>query len=136
MRYLFRSFAFLDSIAIVLMGTQLWNIVLNYSRVTTNLSDKVQAIAMFPMFLLVLIGAIGLFLVKKFGLILYYIQFPFRLYLWVFTLGFLTILPEAFELYDEKWFDILLKVCFVAEVIRLYLTIKAHRKLVSPSVSW
>lgn len=136
MRYLFRSFAFLDSIAIVLMGTQLWNIVLNYSQVTTNLSDKVQAIAMFPMFLLVLIGAIGLFLVKKFGLILYYIQFPFRLYLWVFTLGFLTILPEAFELYDEKWFDILLKVCFVAEVIRLYLTIKAHRKLANPSVSW
>ena len=84
---------------------------------------------MFPMFILVLIGAIGLFLLKKFGFILYYIQFPFRLYLWVFTLGFITLMPAALSVYDDKWFDPLLKICFMAEFIRLYLTIKGQLNL-------
>ncbi len=130
MRYLFRSLAILDLITLILMSTQLYNIALNYQEITLKLSDKVAAIAMFPMFLLVLAGAVGLFLIKKFGFILYYVQFPFRLYLWVFTFGFITLLPEAFAVYDDKWFGILLKVCFTAEVIRLYLTIRGHLKLV------
>lgn len=130
MRYLFRSLAILDLITLLLMSTQLYNIALNYQEIAIKLSDKVAAIAMFPMFILILVGAVGLFLIKKFGFILYYIQFPFRLYLWVFTFGFITLLPEAFAIYDDKWFGILLKVCFTAEVIRLYLTIRGHLKLV------
>ena len=70
-----------------------------------------------------------LILCKKFGFILYYIQFPFRLYLWVFTLGFITWLPELLEIYDDIWPNILLKVCFVGEFIRLYLTIRTQLKL-------
>lgn len=128
MRLLFRSFAFLDLIAIVLIGMQLFYISTHFDEKVV-LSEKVEAILMFPMFLLVLIGAIGLIYPKKYGFILYYIQFPFRLYLYVFTIGFITLLPEAFEYYDEKWPEILIKFCFVAEVIRLYLTINYHLKL-------
>ncbi|RZL57731.1 MAG: hypothetical protein EOO93_17630 [Pedobacter sp.] len=125
MRILLRSFAFLDLLSLVFMTMQLWSIFQNFSQFTL-LSDKIQGVLMFPMYALVLFGAYGLFFQKKFGFIAYYIQFPFRLYLWVFTLGFITLLPEAMSNYDEKWFPILLKVCFAAEFVRLYLTIRAN----------
>ncbi|MES2417445.1 MAG: hypothetical protein V4541_04610 [Bacteroidota bacterium] len=124
-----RIFAFLDFISLVFMGMQLWQIANHYSELSNKLSVKIGALLMFPMFLLVLIGAIGLFFGKKVGYILYYIQFPFRLYLWVFSVGFITLLPEALSVYDDKWFDILLKVCIVAEFIRLYLTIRSQLRL-------
>jgi hypothetical protein len=128
MRLLLRSFAFLDVISLIFIGMQLWYISHHFSEMLKQ-SEKLAATLMFPMFLLVLIGALGLFLMKKFGFILYYIQFPFRLYLWVFSLGFITWSPELLEIYDGPLPDILLKVCFIGEFIRLYLTIKAHLRL-------
>lgn len=125
MRNLLRSFAFLDLISLVFMAMQLWQISHHFNEIAKR-SERIEAILMFPMFALVLIGVIGLLMRKKFGLILYYIQFPFRLYLWVFSIGFITLMPEALSIFDDKWFSILLKVCIVAEVIRLYLTIRAQ----------
>lgn len=130
MRLLLRSLAFLDLISLVFMGMQLGQIYLHYHEILKQ-SEKLESILMFPMFVLLLVGAIGLWLSKKFGFILYYIQFPFRLYLWVFTLGFITLLPEAMGSFEDYWFGILFKICMVAEFIRLYLTIKAHLKLKS-----
>jgi len=128
MRFLLRSFALLDLVSLVFLGMQLWEIAPRFNEITKQ-SDKVEASLMFPMFLLIVIGAAGLLLTKKFGFILYYIQFPFRLYLWIFSVGFITLLPEAFESYDDRWFEGLLKVCFTIEFIRLYLTIRMHFKL-------
>lgn len=127
MRLLLRSFAALDLISLVFLAMQLWQIAHHFDEITKQ-SDKLEATLMFPMFLLLIVGGIGLWLSKKFGFILYYIQFPFRLYLWVFSIGFITLLPEAFESYDDRWFPALLKICFTAEFIRLYLTIKTHMK--------
>ena len=127
MRLLLRSFALLDLVSLVFLGMQLWQISHHFNEILLQ-SEKFKAILMFPMFLLVLAGAIGLWLCKKFGYVLYYIQFPFRLYLWIFTLGFITLLPEALESFEDYWFDILLKVCMVGEFIRLYLTVRAHLK--------
>jgi hypothetical protein len=129
MRLLFRSLAFLDLISLVFMGMQLWGIAIHYNKMPNQLSVKIESLLMFPMFLLVLVGAYGLFFTKKFGFILYYIQFPFRLYLWVFTVGFITFLPEALDNFEDKWPNILLKVCIMTEFIRLYLTIKGQLKL-------
>jgi len=129
MRLLFRSLALLDLISLVFMGMQLWNIAFHDHELPNQLSVKVESILMFPMFILVLFGAVGLFLEKKFAAIIYYVQFVFRLYLWVFTVGFITLIPEGLSMYDDRWFPALLKVCYVAEFIRLYLTIKAHSKL-------
>lgn len=128
MRLLLRSLAILDAISLVFLGMQLWHIAQRYQEITQQ-SEKLSATLMFPIFLLILVGAVGLWQVKKFGFILYYIQFPFRLYLWVFTLGFITLLPEALESFEDYWFDILLKVCMVGEFIRLYLTVSAHLKM-------
>lgn len=120
---LLRVFAFLDLLSLVFMCMQLWAIFKSYATMTL-LSDKVQGVLMFPMFLLLIVGVVGFFKEKKYGFISYYIQFPFRLYLWVFTLGFITLLPEAFEDFSDTWPAILLKICVAAEFIRLYLTIK------------
>lgn len=125
MRKLLRAFAFLDILSLIFMSMQLWAIAKNFSKFVL-LSDKIQGILMFPMYALVLVGAYGLFFQKKYGFVSYYIQFPFRLYLWVLTLGFITLLPEALGNFDDRWFPILLKVCFVGEFLRLYLTIRAH----------
>jgi hypothetical protein len=119
MRIFFRSLAILDLLATIIIGMQLYYILGHFDEKVLR-SEKVEAILMFPMFFLVLGGAIGLFFLKRIGFILYYIQFPFRLYLLVFTLGFITLLPEALENYDDKWPMVLKKICFVAEVIRLY----------------
>ena len=129
MRLTLRSFALLDILSLLFMSVQIWQIITHFDESSYKLSEQIRVILMFPMFILVIMAAIGLFFVKKFGFILYYIQFPFRLYLWVFTLGFITLLPEAFGFFEGIWFDILLKVCFVAEFIRLYLTIRIHRAL-------
>lgn len=128
MRFLLRSFAFLDLVSLVFMGMQLWQISHHFNEIQKQ-SEKLEAVLMFPMFILVLVGAIGLLLQKKFGFIAYYVQFPFRLYLWVFTLGFITLLPEAFSHFEDYWFGILFKFCMMAEFIRLYLTIKSHLKV-------
>jgi len=128
MRLTLRSFAVLDVLSLLFLGAQVWEMAMHYHELPNQLSERIQALLMFPMFILVVTGAIGLFLIKKFGFILYYIQFPFRLYLYVFSLGFITLLPEALSIYEDKWFDALLKVCFMAEFIRLYLTIKIQRK--------
>lgn len=125
MRLFFRILVFLDFIALCLMATQLWSISQHLNQLV-RLSEQVNAVGMMLMFILILVGSMGLFQKKKYGFILYYIQFPFRLYLWIFTIGFITVLPEAFAIYDEKWFDVLLKICFVGEFIRLYLTVKGH----------
>ena len=127
MRLLLRSFALLDVLSLVFLGMQLWHITQRYAEIVQQ-SEKLSATLMFPMFALILVGAVGLWLAKKFGFILYYIQFPFRLYLWIFTFGFITLLPEALESFEDYWFDILLKVCMVGEFIRLYLTVRAHLK--------
>jgi hypothetical protein len=127
MKITLRSFVLLDVLSLVFLGMQLWVKIENYDYLlTAKLSEKIQAGLVFPMFVLIAAGAIGLFLMRRFGFILYYIQFPFRLYLWIFSVGFITFLPEALGLYEDKYFDILLKVCFVSEFIRLYLTIRMH----------
>lgn len=128
MRILFRSLAILDLLGLIIIGMQLYYIAGHFDE-KVLLSEKVEAVLLFPMFFLVLAGIIGLWMGKKFGFILYYIQFPFRLYLYVFTIGFITAIPELLDNFDDKWPEILKKLCFVAEVIRLYLTINAHRKL-------
>ena len=128
MRILLRSFAFLDFIALFLMGMQLWVIWHRFNEIA-KLSEKISSVLMFPMFLLLAAGAVGLWFFFFFGFILYYIQFPFRLYLWVFTIGFIALLPEAFGRFEDYWFNLTLKICIVAEFIRLYLTIKMQLNL-------
>ncbi len=128
MRTILRCFALLDFISIVFLGMQLWY-TFNHFNEIINAVEKISALVMFPMFILLILSAIGFWYAKKTAFIIYYIQFPLRLYLWVFTIGFITLLPEAFENYEDFWFEYLLPFCYVIEFIRLFLTINLQIKI-------
>lgn len=128
MRNTSRLFALLDVISIILLATQFWSMVTHLNQIPDQLLSQIKVALLIPLFLSLFVSAAGLFLYKRFGFITYYVQFPFRLIVWVFSIGFLTYLPELFQVsLSEKWFYILLKVCFVAEFFRLYFTIQTHR---------
>lgn len=127
MRYTIKFFAFLDIISIALLGKQFWEIITHLNEIPHETLSQAKVILMLPLFASLFISAVGLMLFKKIGFIAYYIQFPFRLVVWVFSIGFITFLPEYFNL-GERWFDILFRICFIAEFFRLYFTIKIHRK--------
>ncbi len=127
MRYTIKFFALLDVISIVLLAQPFWGIITHLNEIPKELLSQARVVLTLPLFLSLFVSAIGLFLFKKFGFIAYYIQFPFRLVVWVFSIGFITLLPEWLNL-NAHWFDILFKICFIAEFFRLYFTIKIHRK--------
>ncbi|WP_421945267.1 hypothetical protein [Pedobacter sp.] len=127
MRLTVRIFALLDIISIALLAQPFWQIIIHFKEIPEETLSQVRVILTLPMFLLLFVSAAGLIFYKKFVLIAYYIQFPIRLVIWVFSIGFITLLPELLNL-KEFWFDVFFKLCFIAEFFRLYLTIKAHRE--------
>ncbi|GAA4207438.1 hypothetical protein GCM10022289_29900 [Pedobacter jeongneungensis] len=121
-----RFFALLDIISIALLAKQFWQILTHLNEIPDQILSQAKVILLLPLFVSLFISALGLILFKKFGFITYYIQFPFRLVVWVFSIGFIMYLPEILSLGD-RWFDILFRVCFIAEFFRLYFTIRIHR---------
>lgn len=122
-----KFFGILDIISILLLAKQFWAIVMHLNEIPDQILSQIKVILLLPLFLSLFASAIGLILFKKFGFITYYVQFPFRLLVWVFSIGFITYLPELLNLSDN-WFYILLRVCFIGEFFRLYFTIQIHRK--------
>ncbi|KQR69709.1 hypothetical protein [Pedobacter sp. Leaf176] len=128
MRLTIRIFALLDIISVCLLAKPFWEIITHLKEIPDQVLSQARVILTLPMFVSLLVSAAGLILFKKFGFITYYIQFPFRLVVWVFSIGFITLLPELLNL-NQIWFDILFKLCFIAEFFRLYFTIKIHKKI-------
>ncbi|QPH37726.1 hypothetical protein [Pedobacter endophyticus] len=122
-----RFFGILDVISIVLLAKQVWKIVTHFNEIPDQVLSQVKVILILALFVSLFASAAGLIANKKFGFITYYVQFPFRLLVWVFSIGFITYLPELFNLTDG-WFSVLLRICFIAEFFRLYFTIQIHRK--------
>ncbi|MDN3587446.1 hypothetical protein QWY86_12245 [Pedobacter aquatilis] len=127
MRLTVRIFALLDIISICLLAQPFWQIITHFNEIPEETLSQIRVILTLPMFLLLFVSAIGLTMYRKFGFIAYYIQFPIRLVIWVFSIGFVTLLPELLNL-KELWFDVFFKLCFIAEFFRLYFTIKIHRE--------
>lgn len=123
-----RFFALLDLVSIVLLARQFWEILTHLNEIPDQILSQAKVVLLLPLFVSLFISATGLTLNKKFGFVTYYIQFPFRLVVWVFSIGFITFLPEMLNL-GERWFDILFRICFIAEFFRLYFTIRIHRSV-------
>jgi hypothetical protein len=121
-----RFFALLDIISIVLLAKQFWQILTHLNEIPDQVLSQAKVVLLLPLFVSLFISAVGLILNKKFGFITYYIQFPFRLVVWVFSIGYITFLPEMINL-SESRFDIIFLICFIAEFFRLYFTIRIHR---------
>lgn len=127
MRFLTKIFAALDIISIILLFKSVWDLATHLTDVPDNFLSQARVWLTFPLFLSLFASAAGLMFFKKFGLITYYVQFPFRLVLWVFSIGFVTLLPEWLNL-SNGWFDALFRICIIAEFFRLYFSVKIHRK--------
>ncbi|MFD2285553.1 hypothetical protein GJU39_15510 [Pedobacter petrophilus] len=127
MKNTLRFFAFLDLISIILLGKQFWGMITHIQETPDQLVSQVKVWLTLFLFVLLFVSAIGLLMVKKIGFIAYYIQFPFRLVVWIFSVGFITYLPELLNL-SEAWFNILFRICFIAEFFRLYFTVRIHRR--------
>ncbi|RAJ22412.1 hypothetical protein [Pedobacter cryoconitis] len=127
MRHLFKLFALLDLISIVSLSPQIWTVLVNYQEIPQERFAIGRVVFTLLILCSLFISAAGLFQFKKYGIITYYIQFPFRLALWVFSIGFITFLPELLH-QGGQWFGILFRVCIIAEFFRGYYTLQAHRK--------
>ena len=128
MRLTIRIFALLDLVSIVLLAQPFWEIITHLQDIPEAFLSQARVILTLPLFALLFVSAIGLMLFKKNGFIAYYIQFPVRLLIWVFSIGFITLIPELLNLKDV-WFNIFFKICFIPEFFRLYFTIQIHRKV-------
>lgn len=126
MRFLLKTFAVLDVISILVMVPQIWMFINHFGAIDLNTMSVLKIVLTTLIFLSLFISAWGQFLVKKYGIIAYYVQFPFRLILYVFSIGFITFLPELLH-QENQWFGILFRVCVIAEFFRMYYTVQIHR---------
>lgn len=127
MRILLKIFALLDAVSILFMAPQIWMILAHSNEIPHQPLSIAKVIFTILIFCSLFVSAAGQFRIKKYGLITYYIQFPFRLVLWVFSIGFITFIPELLHQGDQ-WFGILFRLCIVAEFFRIYYLVQAHRK--------
>lgn len=123
-----RCFALLDVLSIILLSRQIYQVISNIKNIpaaTTIL--QIRVILLLGVYILLFVSATGLLLIKKTGLISYYIQFPMRLIVWVFSFGFLTLISQGFN--NTLVFDWLFRIAVVLEFFRLYFTVQIHRQV-------
>ena len=125
MRALTKIFAAFDVVSIMLLFEPVLGLLKHLKEIPLNFLSQARVWITLALFISLFASAIGLALFKKFGLVTYYIQFPFRLVVWVFSIGFITLLPEWLNLSDG-WFNALFRICIIAEFFRLYFTVKMH----------
>ncbi|WP_026897617.1 hypothetical protein [Daejeonella oryzae] len=126
MRTTLRFFAILDAGSIILLSPQIYSILSNLGSFPPGNLSRIKLILLLFVFILLFFSSAGLFLMKKFGLISYYIQFPIRLIVWVFSFGFLTFISQYFS--NPLIFDWLFRIAIILEFFRLYFTGKIHLK--------
>jgi hypothetical protein len=126
MKNTLRFFAFLDMLSFILLSEQVFQILANIRNLPTETHSAIRIVLLLLMYPLLLVSAYYLFRIKKPGLIVFYIQFPIRLIVWVFSLGFITSLSGYFS--SSLVFDWLFRIAIVLEFFRLYFTIQIHRR--------
>jgi hypothetical protein len=129
MRLTFKFFAFLDLISIYFLSSQIWTILTHTHDVKTDAFSLFKIGLTFLMFISLFVTTYGLYAFKKWGLITYYVQFPFRLFLFVYSIGFITLLPEYINLGDT-FFSWLFRICVMGEFFRLYYSILAYKTFI------
>jgi hypothetical protein len=126
MRLLTKVFALLDAVSILFMAPQIWTVLVHHETLQHDAFTLGKVVFTVLIFISLFISTTGLLRMKKYGIITYYIQFPFRLVLWVFSIGFITLIPELLNQGDQ-WFGILFRICIIAEFFRCYYTVQVHR---------
>lgn len=127
MKSTLRFFAFLDILSFILLSQQVFSMLFKVPHGwSTGAPSGLRVGALLLMYLLLLISAYTLYRIKKTGLIIYYLQFPMRLFVWVFSFGFLTLISQYFN--NPQVFDWLFRAAVMLEFFRLYFTVQIHRQ--------
>ncbi|NEU10377.1 hypothetical protein GZH53_18780 [Flavihumibacter sp. R14] len=126
MKNTLRFFAFLDMLSFLLLSEQVVHILVNIGNLPPETLSAIRVVLLVIMYLLLLVSAYYLVRIKKQGLIVYYIQFPMRLLVWVFSFGFITLTSQYFS--NPLVFDWLFRIAIILEFFRLYYTIQIHRR--------
>ena len=126
MKSTLRFFAVLDIGSVILLSPQIYALLSSLESIPPQNLSRIKAALLLIVFLLLFVSATGLFLREKFGAIAYYIQFPMRLIVWVFSFGFLTFISQYFS--NPLVFDWLFRLAIILEFFRLYFTVQIHRK--------
>lgn len=126
MKNTLRFFALLDVVSIALLSRQIFQIATHLDQWPVQTLSQVHIVALALVYVSLFFSAIGLFQHKLYGLVTYYIQFPFRLLVWVFSFGFLTFISQYFN--NPLVFDWLFRLVIMLEFFRLYFTIRIHRR--------
>ena len=125
MRNTLRFFSLLDVLSIALLSKQVFNIMINIGSLAPQTASLVKAILLPLIYISLFFTAFLLFQQKKSGLIIYYIQFPVRLLVCVFSFGFITMLASLSN--NPQLFNWLFRLVIILEFLRLYLSIRIHR---------
>lgn len=125
MKSTLRFFAFLDILSFILVSQQVFNMLSNTQGWSTA-SSGIRMGVLLLMYPLLLLSAYALYRIRKLGLLVYYFQFPMRLFVWIFSFGFLTLISQYFN--NPQVFDWLFRIAVVLEFFRLYFTIQIHRQ--------
>lgn len=128
MRRFFQLFALLDVVSILLLIPQIRMVLSHVSSLEQIPFGFIRVGITALLFISLFFSAVQLYKFRKKGIIIYYFQFPFRIVCWVFSIGFITFLPQLFDM-GQYAPGILLRVCMGAEFLRLYYLLQAHRKV-------
>ncbi|TZF85887.1 hypothetical protein FW774_02110 (plasmid) [Pedobacter sp. BS3] len=122
-----RFFALLDVLSIALLSQQVFNIIIHSNTLVLQTPSLIKVILLPLIYLSLFFTAFLLFQQKRSGLIIYYIQFPVRLLVWVFSFGFITMLASLSS--NPQLFGWLFRLVVILEFFRLYISIRQHGKL-------
>lgn len=125
MKNLLRIFGLLDVVTIILLAPQVWLLLQNINQLQDSLAIRVISYLRIILFLSLFLSAAGHLLLKKFGVITYYIQFLFRFVTLVFTFGFITYLNDVFDY--PALFKLTLTLAVFGEFLRMYYTYKGDK---------
>lgn len=119
-----RFFGLLDVISIILLTPQIYNLLSSPGGIPVAILSVLKITFTLLTYLLLFISASGLYKPSKAGVISYYIQFPLRIAVWIFSFGFFTYLTEFTA--NEKVFEWLFRLIFMLEFFRMYFTVRAY----------
>lgn len=124
-KYILQLFGVLDLISIALLSKQIYSIASNLDSIPDSTISEVRIALLLISYLLLFVSAAGLLTTRTYGMIVYYIQFPIRLLVWVFSFGFITFISEYAT--NPSVFDWSFRIAIILEFFRLYFTVKFHR---------
>jgi hypothetical protein len=123
LKFNYRLFAVLDAINIIILTKQL--VELNFESIPNETFSQIKLGLLLLVYLLLFASTIGLWMLKKWGAIAYYFQFPFRLVVWVFSFGFISLL---INITAEDIFNWMFRILMILEFMRLYFTVRLQRR--------